>query len=497
MKYRFLILLLILTAESFAQKPNVILIYADDLGYGDLSCYGAKAIKTPNIDKLAKQGTRFTRGYSTSATCTPSRYSLLTGRYAFRRNDTGIAPGNASALIKGGQQSVASVFGKAGYQSAVVGKWHLGLGGPEGPNWNGKISNGPLDIGFNYAFLIPATGDRVPCVYVENDRVVNLDPKDPIEVNYVNKIGQWPTGKDNPELLRMKHSDGHDNTIVNGVGRIGYMTGGTSALWKDEDIAQRITDKAKEFISKNSQNPFFLFFSTHDIHVPRVPNSRFLGKSGLGNRGDAILQFDDSVGQLMKLLDSLQLSSNTMVILTSDNGPVVDDGYHDGSKENIGKHKPAAGLRGGKYSAFEAGTRVPFIVRYPSSVKADEVSGALVSQVDFLATMAGLTNQKYDVTSASDSQNQLKTWLGTDSKGRTHVIEQSGTLSIVQGNWKYIKPNKGPAYNPKIDIEYGNDESEQLYDLSRDPFERYNLATSVPAKLGELKNLLQNELLKK
>ncbi len=496
MKYRFLILLLILTAESFAQKPNVILIYADDLGYGDLSCYGAKAIKTPNIDKLAKQGTRFTRGYSTSATCTPSRYSLLTGRYAFRRNDTGIAPGNASALIKGGQQSVASVFGKAGYQSAVVGKWHLGLGGAEGPNWNGKITNGPLDIGFNYAFLIPATGDRVPCVYVENDRVVNLDPKDPIEVNYVNKIGQWPTGKDNPELLRMKHSDGHDNTIVNGVGRIGYMTGGTSALWKDEDIAQRITDKAKEFISKNSQNPFFLFFSTHDIHVPRVPNSRFLGKSGLGNRGDAILQFDDSVGQLMKLLDSLQLSSNTMVILTSDNGPVVDDGYHDGSKENIGKHKPSAGLRGGKYSAFEAGTRVPFIVRHPS-VKADEVSGALVSQVDFLATMAGLTNQKYDIASASDSQNQLKTWLGTDTKGRSHVIEQSGTLSIVQGNWKYIKPNKGPAYNPKIDIEYGNDESEQLYDLSRDPNERYNLATSVPAKLAELKNLLQNELLKK
>jgi len=496
MKYRFLLLFMILAVESFAQKPNVILIYADDLGYGDLSCYGARAIKTPNIDKLAKQGTRFTRSYSTSATCTPSRYSLLTGRYAFRRNDTGIAPGNASALIKGGQQSVATVFGQAGYQSAVVGKWHLGLGGAEGPNWNEKITNGPLDIGFNYAFLIPATGDRVPCVYVENDRVINLDPKDPIQVNYVNKIGNWPTGKENPELLRMKHSDGHDNTIVNGIGRIGYMTGGTSALWKDEDIAQRITDKAKEFISRNTKNPFFLFFSTHDIHVPRVPHSRFLGKSGLGNRGDAILQFDDSVGQLMKLLDSLQLSSNTMVILTSDNGPVVDDGYHDGSKENIGKHKPAAGLRGGKYSAFEAGTRVPFIVRHPS-VKADESSGALVSQVDFLATMAGLTNQKYDVASASDSQNQLKSWLGADTKGRTHLIEQSGTLSIVQGNWKYIKPNKGPAYNPKIDIEYGNDEAEQLYDLSRDPFERYNLSASVPAKLNELKGLLQNELLKK
>jgi arylsulfatase A-like enzyme len=496
MKFRFLILFCFFSINTFAQKPNVVLIYADDLGYGDLSSYGAKLIKTPNIDKLAKQGLRFTRAYSTSATCTPSRYSLLTGRYAFRRNDTGIAPGNASALIKPGQQNVASVFSKAGYQSAVVGKWHLGLGGPEGPNWNDKITNGPLDIGFNYAFLIPATGDRVPCVYVENDRVINLDPKDPIQVNYVNKIGSWPTGKENPELLRMKHSDGHDNTIVDGIGRIGYMTGGSSALWKDEDIAQKITDKAKEFISKNTNNPFFLFFSTHDIHVPRVPNSRFLGKSGLGNRGDAILQFDDSVGQLMKLLDSLQLSSNTMVILTSDNGPVVDDGYHDGSKENIGKHKPSAGLRGGKYSAFEAGTRVPFIVKHPS-IKAGEVSSALVSQVDLLATMAGLTNQKYDINSASDSQNHLKTWLGTDTKGRAYVIEQSSTLSIVQGNWKYIRPNKGPAYNPKIDIEYGNDEADQLYDLGRDPYERYNFAPSVPIKLNELKSLLQNELLKK
>jgi arylsulfatase A-like enzyme len=496
MKFRFLILLCFFSINSFAQKPNVVLIYADDLGYGDLSSYGAKLIKTPNIDKLAKQGLKFNRAYSTSATCTPSRYSLLTGRYAFRRNDTGIAPGNASALIKPGQQNVASVFSKAGYQSAVVGKWHLGLGGPEGPNWNDKITNGPLDIGFNYAFLIPATGDRVPCVYVENDRVVNLDSKDPIQVNYVNKIGTWPTGKENPELLRMKHSHGHDNTIVDGIGRIGYMTGGSSALWKDEDIAQKITDKAKEFISRNSKNPFFLFFATHDIHVPRVPNSRFLGKSGLGNRGDAILQFDDSVGQLMKLLDSLQLSSNTMVILTSDNGPVVDDGYHDGSKENIGKHKPSGGLRGGKYSAFEAGTRVPFIVKHPS-IKAGEVSNALVSQVDLLATMAALTNQNYDKNSASDSQNHLKTWLGTDNKGREYVIEQSATLSIVQGNWKYIRPNKGPAYNPAIDIEYGNDEADQLYDLGRDPLERYNFAPSVPIKLNELKSLLQNELLKK
>lgn len=485
--------LLFIPLYTFGQKPNVILIYVDDLGFGDLSCYGSKTIKTPNIDQIAKKGLLFNQAHTTSATCTPSRYSLLTGAYAFRRKDTGVATGDASALIPAGQQTVANIFSNAGYNTAAIGKWHLGLGPIGGPNWNGKITHGPLDIGFKEAFILPATGDRVPCVYIENDHVRNLDVHDPIEVNYFKKIGQQPTGKDNPELLKMKHSHGHDNTIVNGVGRIGFMAGGKQALWDDEDMAQTLANKAKSFMVRNQKNPFFLYFATHDIHVPRIPNSRFLGKSGFGNRGDALLQLDDSVGQLMKTLDSLHLASNTLVILTSDNGPVVDDGYIDGSKENLGLHQPAGVLRGGKYSSFEAGTRVPFIVRWPSYVRAGH-SDALISQIDFLATMSQMLSSAFDGNSAKDSKANLNSWLGKDKIGRDYVIEQAGSLAIKKGDWKYIKSGKGAKFNPQVNIELGNDSEDQLYNLKSDPREKNNVASNQKEKLNELKIILEKEM---
>jgi len=478
---------------SLGQKPNVILIYVDDLGFGDLGCYGSKTIKTPNIDQLAKKGLIFTQAHTTSATCTPSRYSLLKGEYAFRRKDTGVATGDASALIPAGQQTVATIFSKAGYNTAVIGKWHLGLGPVGGPNWNGKIEHGPLDIGFKEAFILPATGDRVPCVYIENDHVRNLNVQDPIEVNYLKKIGQQPTGKENPELLKMKHSHGHDNTIVNGVGRIGFMVGGKQALWDDEDMAQTLANKAKAYMVRNQKNPFFLYFATHDIHVPRIPNSRFLGKSGFGNRGDALLQLDDSVGQLMKTLDSLHLTSNTLVILTSDNGPVVDDGYIDGSKENLGLHQPSGILRGGKYSSFEAGTRVPFIVKWPKKVPVGK-SNALISQIDFLASMSQMLGLDYNNNSAKDTKANLGAWLGKDKIGREYVIEQAGNLAVKKGDWKYIKNGKGAKFNALVSIELGNDAEEQLYNLKSDPNEKINLAAVQKEKLVELKALLELEV---
>jgi arylsulfatase A-like enzyme len=478
---------------TFGQKPNVIVIYVDDLGFGDLGCYGSKTIKTPNIDQLARKGLLFTQAHTTSATCTPSRYSLLKGEYAFRRKDTGVATGDASALIPAGQQTVATIFSKAGYNTAAIGKWHLGLGPAGGPNWNGKIEHGPLDIGFKEAFILPATGDRVPCVYIENDHVRNLDIQDPIEVNYLKKIGSMPTGKENPELLNMKHSHGHDNTIVNGVGRIGFMVGGKQALWDDEDMAQTLANKAKSFMARNQKNPFFLYFATHDIHVPRIPHSRFLGKSGFGNRGDALLQLDDSVGQLMKTLDSLRLTSNTLVILTSDNGPVVDDGYIDGSKENLGLHQPAGILRGGKYSSFEAGTRVPFIVKWPKQVQAGK-SNALISQIDFLATMNQLLGTEYNENSAKDSKANLNAWLGKDKIGREYIIEQAGTLAIKKGDWKFIKSGKGARLNPLVNIELGNDSEDQLYNLKTDPTEKNNVSTAQKEKSAELKSLLEQEM---
>jgi len=480
--------------QKDTQHPNVILIYTDDVGYGDIGANGALTIATPNIDRLAKSGVRFTQAYATSATCTPSRYSLITGTYAWRKQGTGIAPGDAALLIPTNRGTLPGMMQKAGYKTSVVGKWHLGLGPKGGPDWNGDIKPGPLEIGFGYSFLIPATGDRVPCVYVENHRIVGLDPSDPITVSYKDPINlNDPTGKSNPELLKMLLSHGHDQTIVNEVSRIGYMTGGKSALWKDEDIADVITEKAIDFIDKNRSDPFFLYFSTHDIHVPRMPHNRFVGKSGMGPRGDAILQLDYSVGQIMDVLKKNNLEEKTLVIFTSDNGPVLDDGYKDEAVEKIGNHKPAGLLRGGKYSAFDAGTRVPFIASWKGKIPAGEISNALFSQIDLYASLAALTGQKIMDGDASDSKNNLSILLNQSQTSREYIIEQSvnSTLSILVGEWKYIEPSDGPTVNRQTNIELGNSPTPQLYNLKSDIGERRNLASEMPEKVKEMAAMLE------
>lgn len=477
-------------AAATADKPNIVIIYADDLGYGDLSCYGATAIRTPNIDRVAREGRRFTDAHATSATCTPSRYALLTGVYPWRREDAKILPGNAPALITPDIVTAPAILQKAGYATAAVGKWHLGLGGNT-LDWNGDIKPGPLEIGFSTCFLIPATGDRVPCVYVQDHRVVGLDPADPIEVSYGKPIGNEPTGKDHPELLKYKYSHGHDQTIINGISRIGYMSGGKAARWVDEDMAQTITRHATEFIEKNRAKPFFLYFATQDIHVPRMPNARFLGKSGLGRRGDAILQLDWTVGEVLATLDRLHLAENTLLIVSSDNGPVVDDGYHDGSVENLDGHKPAGPLRGGKYSAFEAGTRVPFIVRWPARVKPG-VSHALASHIDLPATLVALAGTRVPADAARDSRDASAALIGPDQKGRDYVVEHAsnGRMSVRTANWKYIEPGPGPARNTNTNIDLGNAPEPQLYDLKADIGETNNVAAANPQKIAELKALL-------
>ena len=476
------------------QKPNVIIIYADDLGYGDLSCYGAHRVETPNVDRLADQGIRFTNTHAVASTSTPSRYSLLTGEYAWRRPDTGVAAGNAGMIIRPTQFTMADMFNHAGYATAAIGKWHLGLGDKTGTqDWNAPLAASPADLGFDYHYIMAATADRVPCVFIENGEVANYDPSAPIEVSYRKNFPGEPTGKDNPELLyNLKHSHGHDQSIVNGIGRIGYMKGGGKALWKDENIADSITTHAIQFMEQHRNEPFFMYFATNDVHVPRFPHDRFRGKSPMGFRGDAILQFDWSVGQIMETLDRLGLTENTLVILSSDNGPVVDDGYADRAEELLGDHKPTGPWRGGKYSAFEGGTRVPAIVRWPGKVAKGEVSDVLMSQIDWIASLGALVGARLPKDAAPDSRDRLGNLLGTDQTDRPWIIEFSSGLSVCTKDWKYIEPNDGSAmitWGPKV--ETGNCPIPQLYDMRTGDDEKENLSAKYPEKVFELQTILR------
>ena len=270
------------------------------------------------------------------------------------------------------------------------------------------------------------------------------------------------------------------------------MKGGKSALWKDEEMAERITTKAVAFIEENREKPFFLYFATQDAHVPRVPGPKFVGKSGMGPRGDAILEFDWSVGEIMKTLKRLGLDQHTLVILSSDNGPVVDDGYKDQAVELLGNHKPAGEYRGGKYSSFEGGTRVPGMLCWPGKVKPG-VSDQLLCQVDMLATMAALLMVEIPKNAAPDSENQLNSWLNNGGKGREYMVLQNvqNNLSIEDGKWKYIAPGKGPAYNRNTNTELGNLDKDQLYDLTNDKGEKINVAARYPKIVERLKSKLE------
>lgn len=479
-------------AAAFNQstRPNIVLLYADDIGYGDLSCYGARRVQTPNLDRLARGGIRFTDAHSSAATCTPSRYSLFTGEYAWRKQGTGILPGDAKMVIDPAQPTLPSVLRQAGYRTGAVGKWHLGLGDGK-IDWNGDIHPGPREIGFDYSFLIPATGDRTPCVYVENGRVVNLDPKDPIQVRYDAPFPDEPTGKANPSLLRMKPSHGHDMTIVNGISRIGYMRGGQAARWKDEEMADTITRRATGFLADKSSAPFFLYFGTQDIHVPRAPHPRFANKTKMGPRGNAIAELDWSVGEILKTLERRQLLNNTLIIFSSDNGPVVDDGYQDDAVKLLGNHRPAGALRGGKYSNFEGGTRVPLLAHWPGRIRPG-VSPSLLGQVDLFRSLATLTGASIPTGAAPDSEDHAAALLNPNRPARAELVLQAGSLSLRQGAWKYIRPSKGPRRNELTNTELGNDPAPQLYDLARDLGETTNLAAAQSARVAALERALRD-----
>ena len=485
------------SATADRSRPNVVIILADDLGYGDMEPYGATRVKTPNVNRLASQGTKFTNCHAAASTSTPSRYSLLTGEYAWRRPDTEVAPGDAGMIIRPEQYTMADMFKNAGYRTAAFGTWHLGLGDKTGEqDWNAPLAAHLGDIGFDHHYIMAATADRVPCVFIEDGKIADYDPSSPVYVSYKQNFPGEPTGRDNPELLtNLRHSHGHDMSIVNGIGRIGYMKGGGRALWKDENIADSITKHAVDYIHENAAKPepFFIYFCTNDIHVPRFPHERFRGKNPMGLRGDAIAQFDWSVGEILDALKEEGIEDNTLIILSSDNGPILDDGYDDKAVELAGAHSPTGPYRGNKYSAFEGGTMVPAIVSWPGHTPAAKENNTLMSHIDWMASLGSLIGATLPKGSAPDSHDRIGNLLGVDLEPAPWIIEQSATLSVRTPEWKYIEPNDGKpmiTWGPKIETGYSS--APQLYDVRTSPGETENVAAENPEVVYDLQTILRH-----
>ncbi len=457
-------------AEPSPAAPNIIVILADDVGIGDASCYGATKIKTPNIDRLAAEGQRFENGHASAAVCTPTRYSLITGQYSWRSNangvNKGVSNGESPLLIPTTMTTAPGLLKQAGDRTAVIGKWHLGFGETK-PDYNQELRPGPLEIGFHEYFGIPATNDRIPTVFVRDHRVVGLDPADPIQVSYNKK-----------EAKNLGLS-----SMAAGRQRIGWGKGGKSAWWKDVDIAETHTGEALKFLERNIDQKFFLLFTPHDVHAPKIPQKRFAGTSGLGERADMLLGLDDAIGQLLQTVDRLGLTQNTLIIYSSDNGAYVND---------ESDHRPTGPYRGIKSQSWEGGHRVPFIVRWPARIQPG-VSADLVSTLDVPATICAAAGVTLPTNALPDSYNLLPAMLGeTDAIKRDSLIIQcgSGHLSVRSGPWKFIPDlaladgwksvKKDPTAPPRPAV----------FDLSKDPSESHNLIKDHPAEAQRLSDML-------
>lgn len=464
-------------------QPNIVFIYLDDLGYGDITAYDADAkVPTPNIDAMAKEGIRFTNGYASSATCTPSRYALLTGRYPWRNKNAKILAGSAPLIIDTERLTLPKMLKAEGYHTSIVGKWHLGLGDGN-MDWNVSVTPGPNEVGFDESFIMAATQDRVPTVFIKNGKIENLDPNDPITVDYKNNFEGEPTAISNPELLLLKWHHGHNNSVVNGIPRIGFVKGGKAAYWNDSTMADIFLAKAQDYIRTPKEKPFFLYYALQEPHVPRIPQPQWAGKSGMGDRGDVIMQADWYVGQIMKTLEEEGLAENTIVFFSSDNGPVLNDGYEDQADILWEGKNPTGPLRGGKYSLFEAGTRVPFIMYWKGQI-APKVSDALVCQMDLYSSLAKLIGSE---AHGEDSQDLLDALTGKSDIGRQDLIlEATSRTAYRNGDWALIPPYKGAAINKLVNTELGNDKEFQLYNLKEDIGQQHNLAEENPEKLKEL-----------
>ncbi|MBQ9892855.1 MAG: sulfatase-like hydrolase/transferase [Bacteroidales bacterium] len=480
----------LLGALSCSQKeqprPNILLIVADDLGIGDLSCYGSETIRTPFLDSLASDGLLMRNAYATSSTSTPSRFAMFTGMYPWRNPEARILPGDAPLLIDTAMNTLPKMMQELGYATGAVGKWHLGMGYGK-TDWNAPIVPSGNTVGFDYTNLIPATVDRVPTVYVENGLVVGLDPSDPIEVNYKENYPGEPTADTNPEMMTMRWLHGHRGTIVNGIPRIGYMKGGHSARWDDATMAEYFLGRIKDFMASHREEPFFLYYGLHQPHVPRVSGKAFEGASGLGCRGDVVVEADWCVSEAVSALDSLGILDNTIIIFTSDNGAVLQDGYDDGAEEAAlaAGHDPDGGLRGGKYSMYDAGTHVPMIVYWRGHIR-PAVSSARFCLMDLYASLGKILGGT--VPEGLDSEAYPEVLMGKElTSGRdTLMIEAMGHLAMLAGKYAFIPAYSGANTN-STGIELGCNPYDTLWDLEEDPFQESDISASEPGKASALK----------
>jgi arylsulfatase A len=500
-------LLLLTNYTTFAaeQPPNVVLIFADDLGYGDLGCYGATKVQTPNIDRLAAEGRRFTDAHSASAVCTPSRYALLTGEYPVRGNGGrgiwGPAPITSPLIVDTEKTTIADVFKSGGYDTAVVGKWHLGFG--KGTNkWQEPLRPGPQDLGFDYYFGMPVVNSAPPYVYVENDRIVGGDPDDPLVYLGTNAKNATPiTPIPREAAARNKNAFGGAEEA--------------HKLFNDYQVGTTFAEKSVAWIKERKDKPFFLYLATTNIHHPFTPAKRFQGTSQCGLYGDFIHELDWIVGEILSCLEDNGLSDNTLVIFTSDNGGMFN---HGGQAAFKAGHRQNGDLLGFKFGVWEGGHRVPMIVRWPGKVKAGTTSKQLIGNVDLLATFAALTGQNLDKAQQADSVNMLSAFVDEPEKPiRDHLVlaPNKGThLSIRKGKWMYIPQQgsggfggrtpgshtfAGPAAASFVgsvnsDIEDGKIKADappaQLYDLEADVNETQNVINEYPDVVKELSSLL-------
>ena len=491
-------------------KPNIVFILADDLGYGDLGCYGATKVKTPNIDRLAREGMRFTDAHSPASVCTPSRYNLITGRYCWRTwAGHGTIWANDPLLIDDGRLTVASLLKSAGYFTGIVGKWHLGFGRPGTPGWddmlgpdfNGELKPGPLDVGFDYFYGMPAVGQH-PNIFIENRRVVGLDPIDPIR--FIND----PRPEYRVDYLH------RPRTLPTNL----QMASGKSAEYVFEDAAIRLTDKAVAFIEQHRSQPFFLYLAHRNIHQPLKPNARFKGTSEIGVYGDYIDELDWSVGEVLDTLDRLNLSDNTLVFFSSDNGAVVSAKRHIDHPQIKG-HLVNGPLRGQKTEVYEGGHREPFIARWPGRIKAASTSKQLIALTDVVATYADLLGLSLPHDGAEDSISFAPVLLGAPQTAGTRqsLVNDSvmGLFSIREGPWKLIAGRGGGGGSEKSGPESASDEEAgpglvkepernipataptaaeppgQLYNLDDDLGETKNLYNEKPELVQRLTTLLE------